>query len=749
MQRLAFLLAFCLLGAGKPDANRLNFLDDNSPYHPSQASAKLITPQWVGEPGVEAVVVLAIDDMRDPAKYEAYLRPILERLKAIDGRAALSIMTNQVDPKSPQLQAWIKEGLNIDVHTLTHPCPLLQKSDFPAAAQTYHGCVDLLSQIPNNQPVAFRMPCCDSINSPTPRFFSEIFNKTSKSGQFLTIDSSIFMRFTPDDPSLPRNLVTDANGRDRFQKYLPFKSFVNTIDNYPYPFIINRLCWEFPCVVPSDWEAQHVQKPNNPLTVEDMKAALDATVAKQGVFNLVFHPHGWIKNSQVVDLIDHAVKTHGSKVKFLNFREAQERLNTHLLGGETVRAKDGTDHGVRILDFNHDGYNDVVIANASTRKTRVWIPESKTWKTLEFPTAIVGAETHFGFVTDPLHPAVLVARDGEISGFQFDGTTWRSEPNLVKLPDTHPNLQRGFRLRDLDHDGVCELLIATPGASGVYQWSSEERAWRELPFRFPEHAWIAYMNGDDAGLRFIDINEDGFDDILFSNDEEFGVYLFTTIKEGWSKRVMRGRPGDPGAIPKIVSGGTDLGAFVHSRHLWWQNEDTSKLPDLVDRRSFRELLKPIEPPANIRQLGAEDTKSDEQRIAAILLGGRTAEEQSADREWLAELLHPRISGEIQSAALDAFRRGDDPKLPEVLLAARQLVTPAVWSSILDLLLARDAWTSSLLSSLEDRCTPFDEVGPVHRRRMLHHLNPTIKERALAVFGVEAATECPSLPISPR
>ena len=36
---------------------------------------KLITPQWVGEDGVDCVVVLVIDDMRDTAKYEQRLLP--------------------------------------------------------------------------------------------------------------------------------------------------------------------------------------------------------------------------------------------------------------------------------------------------------------------------------------------------------------------------------------------------------------------------------------------------------------------------------------------------------------------------------------------------------------------------------------------------------------------------------------------------------------------------------------------------
>jgi putative membrane-bound dehydrogenase-like protein len=446
------LVANWSLLASPPDGNQLASLNEVNPYYPQQDFPKLITPQWVGEPGVEAVVVLAIDDMRDPEKYETFLRPILNRLKAIDGRAALSIMTNQVKPDHPRLQSWLEEGLSIEVHTIAHPCPLLQKGDFAAAARTYHDCVDLLSKIPGNKPVAFRMPCCDSLNTPSPRFYAEIMGKPSPAGNFLSIDSSVFNLFTPDDPSLPRELVFDPDGRERFRKYLPFPSFVNTIDNYPYPYVIGKLCWEFPCVVPSDWEAQHLQKPNNPKTVEDLKAALDLVVLKQGVFNLVFHPHNWIKNQQIVELIDHAVKKHGKKVKFLNFHEANERLNKNLLAGRPLR-------------------------------------------------------------------------------------------------------------------------------------SAPEKAGRV-----------------DDGTRHVDIDEDGHDDLIFSNDREYGVYLFDLATNGYKRKVISGKPGDPGALPKIARNGTNNGFFVHSRHLWWQNEETAALPDHVDRRSFDDLLKDM--PQRARPPGA-------------------------------------------------------------------------------------------------------------------------------------------------
>ena len=65
------LLATTLPLAAQPTAktmggNRLAYLDELDPYYPHRDFPKLITPQWVGEKDVEAVVVLAIDDMRDP-----------------------------------------------------------------------------------------------------------------------------------------------------------------------------------------------------------------------------------------------------------------------------------------------------------------------------------------------------------------------------------------------------------------------------------------------------------------------------------------------------------------------------------------------------------------------------------------------------------------------------------------------------------------------------------------------------------
>ncbi len=551
---LTFLLVLLLPApvlAQSKDANRLAYLDEVNPYYPSRTFPKLITPQWIGEPGVEAAVILAIDDMKDPKRYEAFLRPILRRLQKIDGRAPVSIMSCAVDPKDQQLQTWLKEGLSIECHTYDHPCPFF-KGGFDKAKATYDKCVDLMHEIPNSKPVAFRMPCCDSLNTVSPRFFTEIFNKTTKKGNFLQIDSSVFNVFTSNDPDLPRALVQNADGSERFRKYLPKdRSFVNYIEDYPYPYVIGRLCWQFPCATPSDWQAQHLHKPNNPQTVKDWKAALDCTVIKKGVFCLVFHPHGWIRNDQVVELIDYAAAKYGKKVKFLNFREALERLDKSLFEGKSLRAL------------------------RNTPQTRVVIGDSP---------GLISVSVH-RVEGKTEHTSMRIW-----GGFLNPGGGWKTTIIKTRIPDGYKVPLDANRNTDSVWlpwpDRRSELLIVRGFQHHAVIWDE-----KRMPFSLPPGARLADADGKDAGLRFLDLDGDGKLDLIFSNEKEYGIYLFVDMKTGWSKKVMAGKRDDKDALPMISRNGTNNGFWVHSGNLWWSNEDTVLLKDHVDRRSIKELLK--------------------------------------------------------------------------------------------------------------------------------------------------------------
>lgn len=652
-------------------ANGLTHLDDPDPFHPHLTFPKLITPQWVAKTNVEAVVVLAIDDMGpNTAPYEHYLRPVIERLKRIDGRAPISIFCNAVTPTNAQIQTWIKEGLSMEVHTLTHPCPILAKNDFKTAHNTFHGGVDLLNQIPGNRPVAFRTPCCDSINSPSPRLYAEIFNRTNAAGQFLEIDSSVMVALTSKDPALPRSLTLDDQGRDRFLRYLPFPAFSTTIENYPYPYVLGQLCWEFPAMVPSDWEAQNIQGQTNPITLKDWKLALDATVIKQGTLSFIFHPHNkWSSSEQFVDFIDYAVSRYGEKVLFLNFKEALDRLNNSLLDGQSLRSKSGADNGVRLADLDGDGFLDVMIGNDEVRRTKMWDPINRTWDTTEFPTSFVESNssgrvqssgTRLGIVSPSgtLTPLMMTRNEKYSGAWIFEKSRWKPAPEFLEglVTDGRPALfssggvDLGARFRDFDHKGACELILANPSIHDAFEWQPISKSWRPASKgSFPSELAIVDAEGMDNGVRFVDINADGFEDLLVSNQEGFSLHLYVPElvlgwSPGWTREVFRGSRGGTWEIPAFVRGGSfrNNGAWFRNQHLWVQNENTAHLPDLVDRRSFAELLrgplpKLLSPEESLSKIRIQDDLSIELVACEPLIQSPVAMDWDAKgRLWVVE-----------------------------------------------------------------------------------------------------------------
>ncbi len=606
MRRITWMLpAVCGLIATAQSAardyvpgNRFMHLDEHEVYYPSQAFPKLTTPSWFGEPGVKAVVIFSIDDMRDPDKYEAYLGPIRDRLKQLEGgRSPLSIMSQGADPSHAMLRTWLAEGVSIDVHTTTHPCPLLHKQDLEKAANDVLSCIDALRRIPGNRPIAFRMPCCDSMNSVSPRFFWEIFGRISDSGAFMTMDSSVFVLMTGADQSLKREWVTDADGNDRFRKYVQFKNFVNYIEDYPYPYVIGNTVWEIPCTVPSDWEAQNRNGKNAPATVADLKRALAAVVAKEGVFTLVFHPHGWLEAEQVVELIDFAHTEYGRGVRFASFKDVQERIDKHLLGGWSLRSADGGDNGVRLLDLNADGHLDVVIGAPERRETRVW--DGKQWQSTESELRIVdrrGRDRGVRFVEIRKNgfASALTRNRRTASLHHFDGKGWEPAKPLAEsfaegaaeYVPVRRGRDLGVRARDVDGDGFTDLIVNNESKNEALLWRPDRNRWAPAPFSLPRTKLIVDEQGHDRGLRFVDLNDDKKLDIVCSNEDGYFVRLFTDTEHGWSRATLEGKPDDKEALPLIVRSGTNNGVWFRDGALFVQNEWTGDTPDRSLRREL-------------------------------------------------------------------------------------------------------------------------------------------------------------------
>jgi hypothetical protein len=105
--------------------------------------------------------------------------------------------------------------------------------------------------------------------------------------------------------------------------------------------------------------------------LDDWKAALDAVVRAQGRLHRgsFTRTAGARRSNGSSSSITRSAPT-GKRVKFLTFREALERLEKNALGGHPLRAKNGGDNGVRVLDLDADGFMDVVIGATDKRVTR-------------------------------------------------------------------------------------------------------------------------------------------------------------------------------------------------------------------------------------------------------------------------------------------------------------------------------------------------------------------------------------------
>jgi putative membrane-bound dehydrogenase-like protein len=676
------LLSWTSLSDGA-DSNRLAYLDEFcDPYSPGLDLPRLTTPQWVGEDGVDAVIILSIDDMREAGAYEEFLRPIMTRLQQIDGRAPVSIMANDVALDDPLLPKWLEEGVSLETHTADHPCPLLSGEDLTSAKSTYDRCVDHFFRVPGNVPVCFRTPCMDGMNSPSPRLYAEIIRGRTPGGHFLTMSSSVGHLFDADDMELPRELVRvaaddprDGSAADgdpragRFDRWLP-EGYVNFVRNYPYPYVVGRLVWELPFSIPNDYQGQLRRGPQHAATVADMLAALDLAVAKQGLFVLAFHPGAWMTSVQVVEIIDHAVATHGSKVKFLSFREAQARLDRHLLGGQPLRAADGGDNGVRVLDLNDDGFMDVVIGNSFVHETRVWSSEEQAWERTSFPVDIVtvdergrryDAGARFGVVREDGAASLLLRNEQESGCWHFEQGRWvRDDRFLRRLRvDGEPvytaqaGRDRGVRFLDVTNDGSCELIVGNESQNAVFTWLREGAVWHELPFRLPQGTAIVDADGRDHGLRFVDVDRSGFRDVVFSNAERYSLHLY--IDEpgklrafdhvGWTRPIVSGVRGEAGEIPMIARGGNhnNNGAWFADGEMRVGNEFTDTVPHRIVRRSYDGLMRgyqprPLTPPESMATMRLPPGFDIELVAAEPVVVDPIALDWGADgRMWVVEM----------------------------------------------------------------------------------------------------------------
>ncbi|MBI3869649.1 MAG: c-type cytochrome [Verrucomicrobia bacterium] len=153
---------------------------------------------------------------------------------------------------------------------------------------------------------------------------------------------------------------------------------------------------------------------------------------------------------------------------------------------------------------------------------------------------------------------------------------------------------QGTLFHDFDRDGIQERLLSRPGTNEIQSWAAASQSWVKADYALPEGVTLVDASGADAGLRFIDLNGDGYDDVLFSNPERFAIYLWSKNvrpdlgwNRGWSQFIRAGKRAGKASEPPSL---TDAQVKIDRGDLVVTRPASAGRAASVERRSLKELI---------------------------------------------------------------------------------------------------------------------------------------------------------------
>ncbi|MFT5031451.1 MAG: hypothetical protein ACI9VS_003920 [Candidatus Binatia bacterium] len=154
-----------------------------------------------------------------------------------------------------------------------------------------------------------------------------------------------------------------------------------------------------------------------------------------------------------------------------------------------------------------------------------------------------------------------------------------------------PEIGNSSRFRDVDGDGVSDLINSAQDGSGVHLWSHKDQDWRRAEFSMPIAANRNDPYGAGRGIRFVDIDGDGDEDLIFSDATSYEVRLFEDDRSGWSRVLINGKTTPEGPVPPILLHGGNSGVWFRRGEMLQVNEFTANQKDHLVVRKFSDWMK--------------------------------------------------------------------------------------------------------------------------------------------------------------
>ncbi len=188
------------------------------------------------------------------------------------------------------------------------------------------------------------------------------------------------------------------------------------------------------------------------------------------------------------------------------------------------------DTGIRFIDFNGDGFTDIVKGDGDLRESwqnsmNGWV-ENSTWHLPSgaAPVSVPGSldegvrfeDVNGDGLVDILRAAEFWVEDNKIwinngSGWVFD-SSWKLPSDALFL-DFDGN-DRGVRIEDVNEDGLVDLIKGKESDERA-TWLNNGTGWvNNSIWAIPSEVYFSNINGEDQGVRITDINGDGLVDLI-------------------------------------------------------------------------------------------------------------------------------------------------------------------------------------------------------------------------------------------
>ena len=189
----------------------------------------------------------------------------------------------------------------------------------------------------------------------------------------------------------------------------------------------------------------------------------------------------------------------------------------------TSLESDSKDFGLRLVDVNNDGFMDLLKSSTTSTFTQL-NDKNSTWNLTShytIPEQFVDADSKSQGVelTDVNKDGlvdILKAKASTRKTYLHNGTGWSLVNESFSIPVDFLNSSsddEGVRFMELNGDGYIDIVQGKENGAIKKTWLSNGNGWIDVPLWLLPDYFVS-SNGNDTDLREIDLNGDGLTDLL-------------------------------------------------------------------------------------------------------------------------------------------------------------------------------------------------------------------------------------------